>query len=186
MAIKQNQLTAAQSSLSTAQQQLTVVRNDLVAKQNQYDGLVRDFTTLQIADNNKKQQIESQKGEIKELKELLIKSQEEIIKHKLETKESRLESFIQEIGVRRAKVRDLRNAYQQLLQAQEDCRLGDIRTADDKLEEVKDDLLDNGVSVENMQNLCRKCEKIAKLRIEREKLYQTQYEARQEVPPRNN
>jgi hypothetical protein len=176
-------LTAAQSSLATSQQQLTVVRNDLVAKQNQYDGLVRDFTNLQIESNNKDQEIGNQKSKIKELGGLLIKSQGEIVKHKLETKESRLETFIREIGVRRARVRDLRNAYQKLIQAQEDCNLEDIRTADDKLEEVKDDLLDNGVSVENMQNLCRKCEKIAKLRMEREKLYQEQYQAQIEVNP---
>jgi hypothetical protein len=41
------------------------------------------------------------------------------------------------------------------------------------------------MSVENMQNLHRRCEKIAKLKVELEKMYQERFEARQEVPHNN-
>lgn len=118
---------------------------------------------------------------------MLGKSQEEVIRHKLDTKEGRLETLIQQLGVNRGRIRALRNAYQDLNRAREDYNQNNINNADNNIEQVKDELLDGGVSVENMQKICRKAEKLAKLRIEQEKLYQEQFEARQQqAPPPNN
>jgi chromosome segregation ATPase len=173
------QISNYSSQLTLAQNQLTTTQNQLVTKQAQHDELLNRFTGLQIESNNKDKKIEKIGKENSELKE-------ENIRIKLQAKEGKLENFIKELGIRRAQARDLRNACQQLaLACDNNYNPSTIRIADNKIEEVKDELLDGGVSVENMQNLHRRCEKIAKLKVELEKMYQERFEARQEVPHNN-
>jgi DNA-binding protein H-NS len=50
------------------------------------------------------------------------------------------------------------------------------------VEEVKDDLIDRGIDLDQLEELREKCQTIAKLKIEQEKLYQKRFETRQEAP----
>lgn len=187
LSTKNNQITTYSSQLTTAQNQFRDSQNQLVATQNQlavrnnaFDVLTQQFNALQIASNNKDQELEKRENKIKELKEMLGKSQEEILNHKLGVKEGRLETLIQQLGVNRDRILVLRNTYQDLIRARENYNQGNINNANNNIEQIKGGLLNGGVSVENMQKICRKTEKLAKLRIEQEKLYQEQHEARQQ------
>jgi Fe2+ transport system protein B len=122
---------------------------------------------------------EKKDEEIKELRRMLDKSKEETINYKIQSKEGKLEIFVREIGVDRMQIRKLRNAYQNLIKSSEVNRNNIFN--DEEVEVIKDDLLEEKkISLENVQKLCSKCEKLAELRIEREKLHQRNFEARQE------
>ena len=140
------------------------------------------FNGLRIASSNKDHELERQERKIKELKELLGKSKEEIIDYKLKAKEGRLETLIEKLGIDRTRVRELQKFFQQLIRARMSDDQGEIETAEDKIETVKDNLIEEqGIDVVDIQKLCHKCEKIAKLRAEQDKLHQERFEAKQEV-----
>ena len=122
------------------------------------------------------------------LKELLGKAREEIIVYKLKVKERKLENFAQKLGINRKKVRDLCRYYQKLIRelSLESVDSNVVMSVEDEIEKIKDELLSGGwftwkVSLGDTQKLCRKCESIAKLKVEQDKLYQEQFEVRQEV-----
>ena len=61
-----------------------------------------------------------------------------------------------------------------------------VMLTEDEIEKIKDELLSGGwftwkVSLGDTQKLCRKCESVAKLKVEQDKLYQERFETRQEV-----
>jgi hypothetical protein len=128
---------------------------------------------------------EMKERRIKELKELLNKSREEFVNYKIGVKKGRLEVFIEKLGVGRVQARELQDAYQRLIKVCESGNQGSIND-DEEIETIKDILLEKGIGIEDTQKICRKCEKIARLLVKRDRFYQEQFEARQEVPPHNN
>jgi len=185
---KNNQIATYSSQVTTAQNQYRESQNQLVATQNQLAVKNNAFNDLQIVSNNKDNELEKRTNKIKELKEMLGKSQEEVLNHRLDIKEGKLETLIQQLGINRDRILTLRNTYQDLIRARENYNQGNINTANNSIEQIKGGFLNGGVNVENMQKICRKTEKIAKLKIEQEKLYQEQFEARQvqAAIPHNN
>jgi hypothetical protein len=136
---------------------------------------------LQIVGNSKDHELEKKERKIRELKELLGKSREEIIDYKLKAKEGRLETLIEKLKVDRTQVRELQKFYQQLIRVRASDNQDEIDVVDDKIESIKDELIDGGINVVDAQKLCQKCESIAKLKAEQDKLYQERFEAKQEV-----
>lgn len=136
---------------------------------------------LQIMTSDKDRDLEKKERKIRELKELLGKSKEEIIDYKIKAKESKLETLIQKLEVDRAQVRELQKVYQQLVRVRMDDSQDEIDIADDKIENIKDDLVDRGIDIVDVQKLCQKCESIAKLKAEQDKLYKERFEAKQEI-----
>lgn len=67
--------------------------------------------------------------------------------------------------------------------AQKNHNQANIDIHEENISKVKQELADQKISVVHIQEICRKCEVIAKLRWELEQSQQ-QFEARQEVPPR--
>jgi len=132
------------------------------------------FTNLQIESNKKDRRI-------RELEELLGKTKEEIIDYKLKVKEGRLETLIQKLEVDRGKIRELRNNYQQLIRVCANNSQDDIDDLENKIERIKDDLIDKGINIIDVKKVCQKCKKIAKLKADQDKLYKERFEARQEV-----
>src|SRR6185369_5833808 len=126
-------------------------------------------------------ELERNERKIRELKELLGKSKEEVIDYKLKAKESGLETLIQKLEVGRVQVRELQKFCQQLIRSRMNGNQDDIDSAEDKIETIKDDLIDGGIDVVDVQKFCRKCEDIAKLRVEQDKLCQERFEAKQEI-----
>ena len=145
------------------------------------DELTGMFKKLEIEGNNKDRQIENQSKDIGNLKAELNKTKEGSLELELKEQERKLNEFIQKLGIGREKPRELQKAYRQLIRAREDYDQNNIDEADDKIENIKGELLQKGVSRENVQKLCQKCGKIANLKEEQDKMYKWRFEARQEV-----
>jgi len=139
------------------------------------------FDGLKIVISNKDYELEKRERKVKELKELLGKSREEIIDYKIKNKEEKLENIIKKAEVDRAKIRELRKVCQQLVRIQGDGNQDEIDDINDKIEDIKDELIDKGFDMIDAEKICRKCKSIAKLKAEQEKLYQERFEASQEV-----
>ncbi|CAG8798675.1 18149_t:CDS:2, partial [Gigaspora margarita] len=139
------------------------------------------FNVLQEMNSNKDYELEKRGRKIKELKELLGKTREEVVDYKLEAKESRLEILIEKLGVDRKQIRDLLNTYQQLIRVRMSDNQNDIDTIEDKIEAIKDNFIEGGNDIVDTQKICRKCESIAKLKVEQDRLFRERFEARQEI-----
>src|SRR6185312_855417 len=158
----------------------------LEIKEKEHEELKNLFTSLQIMTNNKDHELEKKERKIRELKELLGKSQEEIIDYKLKTKEGKMETLIQKLEIDRTQIRDLRKTYQKFIIVRGENNQDEIDEYGDKIEEIKDKLIDGGIDIVNAEKLCQKCEKLAKLKVEQDQLFKERFEARQEVIVYNN
>jgi hypothetical protein len=146
---------------------------------------------LQLENNKKDEEIRKQKDKIKELKGELDISREEFLNQKIGLKEEKLETFIQQLGANRGKVMSLLNIYKQLLRERSNFNQTNIDLAENGINDIKQELLANGIiyrgiSVANTQKICSKCEKLAKLKLELNQIYQEQqYQAHQGQPTNN-
>src|SRR5688572_32123366 len=144
--------------------------------------LQREIIVLKLENNKKSIELKQKDNDIKALKKELGNSGEEILSEKLKFREKKLDALVQQLGVSRGQVRNLMRNYRQLFRAREDYNRDNIDEADDKIEQITSELLEKGVSMENVQKLCQKCEKFAKLKEEQNKIYKWKFEAKQEVP----
>ena len=186
VAEKDKQIAIVNNELTTTKTHLTETKGELVVARGQVKELSDMFNNLKIESNNKDKDLEIKSKDIKGLKLELSETQEKIFDYELREQEKELDELIQHLGVGRQKPRELRRAYQQLFKARENYNRDNIEQAENKIEDIKDDLIEGGIEIDDFQKLCRKCEKFVKLKIERSKVQEQQYEARQEVPPRNN
>jgi chromosome segregation ATPase len=161
--------------LRTTQNQLTTTQNQLTRRNTEYDDLNRRFNTLQIENNNKDNEINS-------LREELESSQNIDLRYK----ERKLDELIRNLGLNRARVINLRDAYKRLIRAREDYSRDNIANANNEIETIKAEFFQTNVNINDLHKIYKICEKIAELRAKQERLHEQQYEARQEVPPRNN
>ena len=168
--------------------QLKTERDDF---KNEVRRITDLFNALQLENTRKNEETNRLKNEIKNLKGELGQSKEEFLKQKISLKEGKLETFIQQLGANRGKImNDLLNAYKQLLKARSDFNQGNIDAADNSINDIKQELLANGIiyrgiSVNDTQKVCSKCEKLAKLKLELNQIYQQQFQAQQEQPTNN-
>jgi chromosome segregation ATPase len=176
---RDSQISTLNSQLTNTQNQLRNKEGELATNKKELGELRNSFNNLTMISNNQGHDLEKKERKIRELKELLGKSKEEIIDYKLKAKESRLETLIQKLEVDRAKIRDLRKTYQKFIFSGNNQ--DEIDDYDDKIESIKDELIDGGIDIVNAQKLCSKCEKLAKLKLEQDNLYKERFEARQEV-----
>ena len=154
--------------------------NKLAEKETKVDELTAQFTDLQIENDRNK-------DKIKELKNELGQSREGYLNQKIELKEEKLEILAQQLGINWGQITNLRNAYRQLIDAQgNNFNPTNINTANDNINNIKAALSNVGVNPTDKKKVCHKCKKITELEMELSQVYQQQYEARQEVPPRNN
>lgn len=179
--------------ISTLNSELTNVKNQLKDKEGKLvvvekglEGLKVSFNDLTVTSNKKDHEIEKKERKIRELKELLGKSKEEIIDYKLKTKEGKLEALIQKLEVDRTQIRDLRKTYQKFIIVCANNNQDEIDDYGDKIEEIKDKLIDGGIDMVDAEKLCQKCKKLAKLKVEQDNLYKERFEAKQEVAFYNN
>jgi chromosome segregation ATPase len=182
---KDKQIAILNSQLASVQSQLRNKEGELVTTKKGLEELRGLFNDLTMTNNNKDHELEKKEKKIRELKELLGKTKEEILDYKIKTKEGRLETLIQKLEIDRGKIRELRGIYQQLVRVGVNNK-DDIDDIEDKIEVIRDDLVDKGISIVDAKKLCQKCEKIAKLKLEQDKLYQERFEAKQEVVVYNN
>lgn len=208
---KDKQVAVVGKDLEFARGQLTKTEGELTVEKEKVKEITSLFNNLRIESGNKDKQIEIQGKDIRDLKAELNKSEERSLERELREQERKLNEFIQKLGISREKPRELQKAYRQLIRARENYNQNDIDEADDRIEDIKDELLSSGwiqrgVSAENIQKLCSKCKKIAEIKVAQGKVQeqrwmqqkqliqvrqeqeqqQSQYEAQQEVPPHNS
>ncbi|CAI2162012.1 2928_t:CDS:2 [Funneliformis geosporum] len=181
-----NELESKISSLeSSSSNQLVLKRQERdVLSENEVRRITGLFNALQLENNRSKEKIKELKGE-------LGQSRKDFLKQKISLKVGKLETFIQQLGVNRGKIMDnLLNAYKQLLRAEKNFNQNNIDEAENGINNIKQGLLTNGIiyrgiSVDNTQKICSKCEKLAKLKLELNQIQQEQYQALQ-IQPSNN
>jgi chromosome segregation ATPase len=178
---KDKQIAILNSQLASVQNQLKNKEGELVTTKKGLEEVKGLFNDLTMVSNNKDHELEKKERKIRELKELLGKTKEEILDYKIKTKEGRLETLIQKLEIDRGKVRELRGIYQKLVRVGANNSRDEVDDLEDKIEVIRDDLIDKGISMVDAKKICQKCEKIAKLKLEQDKLYQERFEARQEV-----
>lgn len=164
---------ALQGRLTDTQQRLTASENKLARIEDRFEAKGREVLEL-------KSKLERLSINVDNLE----KSREELLNEKVNLKNEKLEVFANNLGINLDEVDNLLRYYERLIHARKNYNQTNIATHEGNINRVKGMLRQNGVSVENTNKCCRKCEKVAKLRIELNEIRQQQYEARQEVPPR--
>ncbi|CAG8747938.1 10581_t:CDS:1 [Funneliformis caledonium] len=141
---KDKQVAVVGKDLEHARGQLTKTEGELKTEKEKVKELTGLFDNLQIEGSNKDRQIEIQSKDIRVLKTELNKMEEKSLELELKEQERKLNEFIQKLGIGREKPRELQKAYRQLIRAREDYNQNNIDEADDKIEDIKDELLSSG------------------------------------------
>lgn len=153
--------------------QSTITRSKSVNTQNKNDKLIDDLkkkiNDLQIENDNKNKIIQVQVNQIKELEKKLINK-------KIDLKKDKLENLIQKLEVDRPKIIQLQNAYEQLKKAKNSSNFVDIKKAEETIEGIKSELLTEKEKFGDMYEIFDKCKKVAKLRLQREQIYEAKIE----------
>lgn len=141
--------------------------------------LNNQLTNLQIESNNKDNEIREKNDklhqkdkEIEHLKKQVGRSEEELLTEKLRSERENLELFAVELGIDLEKVHNLNRYYERLFRARKTHNQVNITTHEDNIEGVKCELLKKKVNIIIIQEVCRKCEMITKLRFELDKFQQ--------------
>jgi len=168
-----NQMTNLRIESNERNTQLQVIRHELVRTQAE-----RDERITAVDLQNILAEVWEKDKEIDTLREQLSQSQEGGLTERLRNREQRLESFVRRLGVNWQRVRSLWGAYEQLMRSRQNYNRDNITVAENDIERIKEEIITAGAGLENVQEICDKCEEIARLRLELEQ----QLEARIEVP----
>jgi chromosome segregation ATPase len=177
LAEKQRQVEIIQNELNHTQQQMMATRIELGESQSQVINLGNQLDELRLENYEKSSELKHKDNEIEILKRNSGEARGEILNVKIRSTEEKLETLIQQLGVNREQIRNLRIAYKQLIKAHRNSNQNDINIVNNNVNNIGTTL---GINPENTQKLCRKCEKLVILRIELDQIYQAQ----QEVPLR--
>lgn len=186
--IKNEQLNSVKKELKATENQLTETKGELTETKGELTKTKKDledlnvsFSNLTIDYNNRGKLLEDSEKEKGELKD-------ENFGLKVKEQEKKLDEFVQQLGIDREKPRKLIRAYQRLIRAssREDYNRNDKMDAEDDIEAIKDELLSSGwfkrgISLENVQKLCKKCERIAELKVGREKGQEEMYQQQKRI-----
>lgn len=122
--------------------------------------------------------------EIKNSQNQAGQSREELLNEKLRSEKVNLELFATQLEISLEKIHSLNKYQDRLFKARKSRHQANIATHEDNVEKIKQELLEKKINIVNVQEICRKCERIAELRFELEQVQQ-QFEAHQEVPTNN-
>ncbi|KLL02481.1 MAG: hypothetical protein MRERC_1c072 [Mycoplasmataceae bacterium RC_NB112A] len=156
------------------------------------ENLNNQLTTLRLESGEKESKLREQAEEIKRLKKNLGTTQRDAADEKLQFKQEKLETLATQLGIQLRRIENLRRRFKELIIAQENNNNNNANVAQENITAVKETLQttlqgDRTTVINNIQRICKKCRKLAQLELQLEQArQQQQYEARQEVPPRNN
>ncbi|MEG7979320.1 MAG: hypothetical protein NY202_05555 [Mollicutes bacterium UO1] len=156
--------------MANTQTQLTETKSELTVSRGKVEELTGLFTNLQIESNNKDKELEIKGKDIKNLKSELSDSQEKIFDYRLKEKNKEVDELIHQLGINRQKPRELRRAYQELFKARENYNRDNIDQAENKIEDIEDELIEGGIAIGDFQKLSSKCEELAILKVEQSKV----------------
>jgi len=142
----------------------------LEEKQQQYEGIQNSLTNLRIKyeteTKGKDNELKNKEKEIKLLKSQAEKSQKELLEERLELKEEKMEEFADELGVNLELINKVREYYEYLIDARKNLNRNDISTNEYNITKFKQEILNKGIGIKKVQKLCKKCERVAEIRLE--------------------
>ena len=156
--------------------QLQTVQRDLARTQTERDERITATDLQELLSG-----IENRDGEISSLREQLGQSRESGFTERLRNKEQRLEGFAHRLGIEWEQIQLLRDISKELVHSRRDGDISGIRENQNIIETIKQSLLQARVRLDDVQEICDKCEEIAQLNLQLEQ----QFEARVGVPPIN-
>jgi len=186
---KENQEITLLTKIDQKQQLLENVRQSLadLRVENEREKAEKD---IEINEKNsqlkeKETELKRKEEEIKNLRSQKGLSQEELLNEKLNSEKSNLELLANELRVNLEQINSLTKYHERLLVAQKGHNQANIDIHEANISRVKQELTDQEISVVHIQEICRKCKRIAELHWELEQSQQ-QFQAQQEVPTNNN
>lgn len=173
--------------LKNTKETLVETKHDLVRVQTERDQNIVKIQSLEKEKVEKEselrekiKELERKDEEIKLLKNQAGLSQEELLIEKLRFEKRNLEIFAIDLKVSLEQITNLVRYHQSLFQAQKGHKQEEIVTSENNVSQIKQELLDKEISIVNVQEICQKCERIAELHWELNKLQQ-QFQSQQEV-----
>jgi len=104
------------------------------------------------------------------------------LREKIHLKEGKIGNVANQLGINLNQVGNLCRYYERLTDARKNYNQANIETHEDNITQIKETFRQGGVSIDDIQRLGRKCEKLAELRFELNQIQQEQYQAQQEAP----
>ena len=153
--------------MAEQQQQLETVRQSLGELEIKHE---RDKAEKDIEINQKNSQLREKdtelhrrEEEINNLRNQKGLSHEELLTEKLTSKKRNLELFATELKIDLEQIHSLSKYHERLLVAQKDHNQANIDIHEANISRVKQELTDQEISVVHIQEICRKCKRIAEL-----------------------
>lgn len=142
------------------------------------DELKDKNTELREENSVTKAKLQRSKEEIDELRKKVGQSEEEFLESKIRLKQERLELFADRLEVNLEKIQTLREYFEERINARSG---NDRKEVEKKITQTKQEFRSK-IKMEDVQEICSRCEEIAELQIKLEKLHEQQFEAKQEIP----
>jgi hypothetical protein len=174
----QIQNTRLQEKLEATNSEKLDLRRRLTDKESENDRLLiklddknNQLTVLRIESGKKDSDLERKSEEIRNLKnqakssdKRAEKTQEELLTEKIRSEKSNLELFATELRVGLEQTNGLIRYHERLFRARKDYNQVNVETHENNITRIKEELQNAEISIVNIQEICRKCEKIAELR----------------------
>jgi len=176
-----SQLLEVRELLENKEEKITGLEGKLDQKQQKIDSLIRRLADLKIDNSEKVGKIREKEIENELLNENLGETKKDLLSKRLEYKKEKLETFATQLGIELSRIQKLRKRYRGLLIAQEGNNSNDANVARENITATKEGLVESGISVNSIQKLCKKCEKVSRLELQLEKTHE-QYKTQQEQP----
>ena len=183
--------------------QIALVKGELTQKDNELKEVEKSMADLrfehekeqtekelQISEKineikEKEEKIKRKEDEMKALREKLGLSQEEFLEQKIRLKQEKLDTFAGNLKIDFEQVQNLCDCYGEIVRSRLSYNLDNIRKIERNISKIKQEISRSEISMEEIQKLCRKCEKLASLKSQLDQILEQKYEAKQEVPLRS-
>jgi len=130
--------------------------------------------------SEKENELRHKEEEIKKFRSQKGLSQEELLNEKLHSERQNLKLFANELKISLEQIHGLSKYHERLFVARKNHNQANIDVHEENIARTEEELHQTGISIVNIQEISRKCERIAELNWELEQTQQ--YQAQQEVP----
>lgn len=186
-----SQVIELRKRLANSENQIARIEDKLDEKNRMIQELNNQLADLRVESSEKGSKIREQDSELRRREEEIKNSQdqagqtrEELLNEKLRSEKVNLELFATQLEVNLEQIHSLNKYQDRLFKARKSRNQANIATHEDNIEKIKQELLEKKINIVNIQEICRKCERMAELRWNLEQVQQ-QFEAHQEVPVNN-
>lgn len=162
-----NAIARIENKLDQKQQLLETVRQSLANLQVDHE---REKAEKDIEINAKESELREKENELRRKEEEIKNSQnqagkshEELLTEKLRSEKGNLELLANELKINLEQIHGLVKYHERLFQAQRNYNQANIDTHEENITRIKQEFQDLGISMVNIQEISRKCERIAEL-----------------------